>query len=378
MRIGLLSGALPPEIDGIGDYTWNLGQEFKRLGHEVTYVTGNSPQRAASPSPEIHALFDRKDAKTFLPLANNPVFDGLDWLILQYNPFSFGPRGLNPNLPRVLKHLKAKGIKIAVMFHETYVPSWPWRFFVMRLWQYPQFSAICQTADCAFVSTERWLPAVREVTTKLPLYHAPVGSNLPHCLLTRAEAKTKIGAAEHTPLVGLFGTAHVSRALDFVGDAAAEIQKQHPNAALAYVGRDGAAVEETCKGIKVLNLGPLDAEEAAIAIRAMDVMISPFTDGISTRRTSVITALQQGTPLCTTSREWTDKLFSDFPAESFRMSPAEDKAAFITNAVAMAAAAKDNPEAGADLRAAFETHFSWPSVAGTFLHHLEAPATVKA
>ncbi len=38
----------------------------------------------------------------------------------------------------------------------------------------------------------------------------------------------------------------------------------------------------------------------AEAIAAMDIMLNPFTDGISTRRGSALAALQQGVPLVTT------------------------------------------------------------------------------
>jgi len=43
----------------------------------------------------------------------------------------------------------------------------------------------------------------------------------------------------------------------------------------------------------------------------MDLFLSPFSDGVSTRRGSVMAALQHGVPVASTIGIWSDRLFED-------------------------------------------------------------------
>src|SRR4051794_33377407 len=70
--------------------------------------------------------------------------DNLDALILQYNPFSYGPRGMAPRLLRDLRALRRRAptLLIALMVHEAYVPMNSVRWALMGAAQRLQYSAI--------------------------------------------------------------------------------------------------------------------------------------------------------------------------------------------------------------------------------------------
>src|SRR5258707_3379173 len=132
MRIGLLSGAFPPQFDGIGDHSWWLSEELANQGQEVTVFTSFAPARPQPANVDVICCFDATKPRTISDLSSAVRRAGrLDWLVVQYNPFSFGPRGFSPCL---LPALRMTGIPVALMFHETYVPLWPWRHTLMRLW----------------------------------------------------------------------------------------------------------------------------------------------------------------------------------------------------------------------------------------------------
>lgn len=146
--LALLCGGFPPQIDGIGDYTWNPSRELVAQGCSAVQVLTSThssdeneilPRSAAglfsaSADAEITVTrcFDPERPATLRSLRNH-LTPGLDWLVVQYNPFGFGPRGFNPWLIAALGELRGC-IRVAVMFHETYVPAWPWKFTAMRFW----------------------------------------------------------------------------------------------------------------------------------------------------------------------------------------------------------------------------------------------------
>ena len=57
MRIGLLSGAYPPSVDGIGDYTHLLARELSRQ-HEVSVFTGRQDAYTQGDRVSVAGIFD--------------------------------------------------------------------------------------------------------------------------------------------------------------------------------------------------------------------------------------------------------------------------------------------------------------------------------
>jgi hypothetical protein len=111
------------------------------------------------------------------------------------------PLGAKPKEPGQIPSAIPKGAllhRIAVMFHETYAPAWPWKFTIMRLWQWPQFVALTRLAHVIFVSSERWIGQIRACTPQLACIHLPVDSNLPRCPHSRKEAQQRLGIGPET------------------------------------------------------------------------------------------------------------------------------------------------------------------------------------
>lgn len=370
MRLALLCGQYPPVIDGIGDYSWYLSDALASRGHDVTVFTSHGPKLKPPEGVAIVPCFDPNRPATIkmLPvvLKNEPAFD---WLIVQYNPFSFGPRGLNPWLIPALVSVK-RSTQLAVMFHETCVPFWPWKFTAMRLWQYPQLFVQSFVAQRVFVSTERWTGELRRCNPKVICHHLPVGSNLPFCSLTKKEARALLNLPRDSLLLGMFGSAHESKMPDWVGSAACAVYKRFPQTSVLYIGQDGQRVREACTGTPYLDMGPMPALEAAAAIRAMDLLLAPFMDGISTRRTSAISALQHGVPICSTISKWSDQIFWEWQSPGLGLSDPSNVEGFIRSVLSVAEEAIENAELGHNLRELYDARFAWPVISESLLGHL--------
>jgi len=368
MRIALLSGAFPPQFDGIGDYSWWLSQALAELGHEVVVFTSFPQDRPKPANVEVVCCFDPLKPQTISELPRAIRKTGrFDWLIVQYNPFSFGRWGLSPGL---VPALRSASIPIALMFHETYVPLWPWRYTVMRLWQYPQFALLVRAGRCHFVSTERWVPQVRR-WTKRPCFVLPVGPNLPRSQLAKAEARAKLGLPADALILGVFGFSHGSKRTDWVGAAAKRIYARHGQTRVLSVGQIGKELAAVCGSVPVDCHPSLPGAEVSLRLRAMDLFLAPLTDGISTRRGSVIAAFQHGLPVCSTVRPESDRLLRELGSPALALAPADDENRFLDAAEALAERCLLNPDLGTDLAKLHDEHFAWPVIARRLIAMLE-------
>lgn len=370
MNIALLSSGFPPDIDGIGDNTWWTARQLAAEGHGVTVYTSLGQTRLAPPGVEVVPFFDRTNHASITALPGLIRQHGApEWLVVQYNPFGYGRRGYCPLLPKTLVSLRAEGVRIAPFFHETMVPRWPWNFAVMRLWQNRIFQQMCALAEVSFVSTTRWVPQVRAARADLPCHHITIGSNATFCDVSRAEARQPFGLAAQTPVLGIFGQAHISRLIDWVGEAARRLATELPGATILYVGPDGEVTRAACAPIPIIDAGVLPGDTMGRSFRAMDLLLSPFIDGLSTRRSSVSSVLQHGIPVATTRQEWTDRLFDSAP-ESLLLSRAGSGPAFAHD---VSAWWKNRafPTPDPALAAFHHQYFSWESIAGKMARVLE-------
>ena len=361
MRLALLSGAFPPQFDGIGDYSWWLSQTLAEQGHEVTVLTSFAPVRHPATGVDVIPCFDASRSQTIRGALQSLRKKGrFDWLIVQYNPFCFGRRGFAPWL---IPALLGSGIPVAVMFHETFaVPLWPWQQVVMRIWQYPQFALLARTGLCNFVSTERWLAQVRRWATG-PSQLLPVGSNLPLCSLTKREAREKLDQSPDALILGVFGFAHQSKRTAWIGAAARRIHDRFPQTQVLCVGQVGQLLRDVCGKTPVRDHGFLPGPEVSLRLRAMDLFLAPLTDGISGRRGSVVAALQHGLPICSTVRNYTDTYLKNFVCPAFSLVPHDNQALFCDEALRLAEETLHQPNFGHQLKEFHDTYFAWPVIA---------------
>lgn len=343
----LLSGGYPPMRDGIGDHTLRLARELAK-SVPVEVWTTQLPGRPPDEGFPVREVFDARRPASILNIAERP-----GRVFVQYNPFGFGPRGFNPWLRPALR-----GREFSVLFHETMVPAEGWKFRLMRLYQEPQFRALVRGAQRIFVSTGRWGDEVRDVRDVAPTL-LPVGSNVDRARIGRDEARQRMGFRAGQVVAGVFGSAHPSRLFDWIAAGFRRIRETCRDAALVYIGADGAKLRAVC-GEEVVDCGVLAAEEVGERLMACDVFLAPFIDGLSTRRGSVVAALQHGVPVVSTSRGWTDAALRG--REGIELVPVEAGiAAFAERCVA----ARRGPMKS--LEEFYREVFDWPVAARTIL-----------
>lgn len=362
MRIGLLCAAYPPSVDGVGDYTHLLAQNLARQS-EVTVYTGFQNSYSPAEHVSVRGIFDPSRPATIRNLCrmlgDRPA---IDRLIVQYNPFGFGPRGFNPWLPVALARLRRQ-VHLSLMFHETYVPCETAAQFGMRLWQIPQFFFLSRIAASTYASCARWLPAIRRATGQ-DAVHLPVGSNVVLSKLSRGDARKQLAIGSEALVLGVFGSAHPSRLLDWIARAARRLQARMPEVLVVYIGADGEKLRAAVgDGVRLLDCGLLPAEAVGDHLMAVDVLLAPFVDGLSTRRGSVAAAFQHGIPVISTSSVWTDAMLLGQEERLVFLSPVEEGGgAFAGLACAISRQLPPPDSRRAELKTFYDEHFGWPSI----------------
>ena len=373
LRIGLLSAAFPPDFDGIGDYTYWLASALAQNQVDTSVWTSIGRQRVSCEGVEVNPFFDPGQPQSIKQLpALLAKGRGLDWLVVEYNPFGFGRWGYCPWLIDTLRRLKkSRGARVTVMFHETQVPDRPFKLWVMRQWQNRQLRALARLADAIFVSTTRWIAEVKEVFPKAVCHHLPVGSNLPSSQLSYESAREKLKIPPETLVLGMFGSSHPSRMTDWMRAAVRGAASVQDKLVVLYVGKDGQSFREVCSGFPFMDEGPLPAEAAADRMRAMDLLISPFIDGISTRRGSAIAGFQHGVAVASTWANHTDALLREDAPGSLILAPRDDQKAFTEKINQWIVTKWKRAESRREeMEAFFQRHFAWPVIARKMLEQL--------
>lgn len=372
VSVDLIVQALPPVHDAIGEYTSCLAIELaKSVGIRV--LTNAEMPCDAIDGVNIVPCFDRSGTNRFQPLTERLVETDAKAVIVQYNPFAWGQRGWAPDLVSSLWHFKERrpDTLLGIMFHETYTLGQGLRAWAMRQYQKRQYLRLVELSDFCMFSTECWAHAEMRRRPKAHVYHAPVGSNLPFGEADRERTRREFNLDRDDFVCGTFGGNHPSRMFSWIETAVTHISEaigKHKRIVLLHVGesRDSWNLENS----RIISTGRLSPQSAANAIAAMDLMINPFVDGISTRRGSAIASLQQGVPVLTTVGRHTDSLWQSIYNPAVFLSSLDHVDWLGSACRALESTLQSPRETRTAAREFFNTHFSWQVIAAELLHRL--------
>lgn len=374
MTIDVINTALPPKFDAIGHYTALFCEELAHSA-EVRLLAPTGLDYEPVAGVPVLPCFSVKEPEGICGILEPIVARQPDWVLLQYNPFLYGKRGYAPQLVPTLRELKRRcpKTKLAVMVHENFVPCWESvRFTVMATWQVPQYWQLGKTADLFFTSAQAWADHARKWFKTIPIHHLPVGSTMPCVPLSRTEARQRLSIPDEVVAVGVFGTAHVSRLLPLVASTLREARQSGVDARLLYIGPDGAAVREVLGDLEPLCAdGPLPSEEVSRRFSAMDLYLAPFLDGVSTRRTSLMTSLQHGIPAVGTDGHHTDDLWREANGEAILLAKVGDDAAFARQTLRLIQDPALRQKLGKNGKHLYDTQFDWKPVVASCVAALQ-------
>jgi hypothetical protein len=196
------------------------------------------------------------------------------------------------------------------MFHEVAVPWAPTRLHkqnVLAAITRGMARLLVDRADRIFVSVLSWNPYLRAIAPSCPpTTWLPVPSNVPVVVPDdeRQQARSQIAArvGDGARLIGHFGNNR--HTADIVGDTLRRVLSADIRAVAVLIGRGGDAIAKDLSGEsafvgRVVATGALSPQAIAAHLAACDVLLQPYGDGVSGRRTSLMAGLALGTPIVT-------------------------------------------------------------------------------
>lgn len=378
MTIDLVFPAFPPALDGIGDHTARLARSLADRA-SVRVLTAQPDPEAVS-DVQVERSFSLPPRRGIRELSEALRTRTPDWLFVQFNQFSYGRWGLNPFLPATLARIRRThpDVRIAVLFHEDFVPVTSWTNAVMTTWQRAQFWSLGRIADRVFFTIDAWVREYSPWFPDTPVGHLPVGSNIP-CVDGRSpDVRKRLGLGDDSFVLGVFGSLHESRLLSHIHAAAAALAERDEDVRLLYVGPHGSAFDDEMNDLPVLDAGCLNAQDVSRCFQAMDVYLAPFVDGVSTRRGSYMTGLQHGVPTVSTEGPLTDPLLRDVDGEAHMLAPTGHPQAFAEEVLRLWAAPNLRARLGQTGRRLYEDRFTFDAIADRLLDTVSnhAPARV--
>ena len=356
MKILLVGSTFPPDRCGVGDHSRKLLTSLRELGHEVTH-------RRALPTgaSEIKSVLCDVDA-----------------ILLQYTPNLWSQNKLRiaPGLARRVRHLRNAGARVYVIAHELHYPvHFSARGLLLGWTQRLQFRRVARAADWVFFT---YAAARGSVESRVSdVYRRsevlPVGSNIE--MAASPVEKTVRGPGPH--LVH-FGGDHPTHLLEWTVRAFDRVLSSSggSNATLTWVGLGGSERDRILARIgrgdlreKITAPGYLSEGEVSAALRGATVVLAPFMDGVSTRRGSVMAALEHGVPVVTTLGWASDPTipWSEFCRVSRLNGNPEPRAAdaetFVDEVILMLSDPTALRALGQRGRAHYEREFSWARIA---------------
>lgn len=349
IRWHILTGEYPPAVGGVGDYTAQLASALTRAGDAVTVWTPGTtlPDRFGPASRAVLEAAFREDPGIVL---------------LQYVPNALGSRGMNLPMCLWLRDRARAGADVRVMFHEPYfyfTLAKPWRN-VLAATQRVMARVLLDASRRAYISTETW----RRYLAPSDGAHMDVlaiPSNIQPADPSTADRYRQTIAPSGGPVVGHFGTYgdHVEAELLRVLPA---IARRSSAARFAFIGTGSAefaarlAMRHPQISARSWASGRLDAGAVSSALRACDVLVQPYPDGITTRRTSAMAGLQHGIPTVTTAGALTETIWSESGAVA--LAPAGDVSAFASAVAELLADRRTAQALGCRAAEIYDRHFS--------------------
>jgi len=350
----ILTCEYPPGCGGVGDYTAQVAVALANAGDRVTIVC---PPRTDSYAPSAIAgidvvvlddLYGRAGRRAIATRLDAPKYGDVSPILVQYVPTGYGLRGANiPFCRWLLARAERRLDDVRVMFHEPYFEyTWsPIRRNALAAAERVMARTLLRAASRVYLSTDAWRRylaphAMRRRADEFETL--PIPSAIPRCEDVHEIAHRRhqlLGSSSQ--LVGHLGT-FGSQVAPMLTDTLPAMLGRRGDLSAVFVGagsdlfaRQLMEAHPALQG-RIHGTGRLDAKDVAVFIAACDLLLQPYPDGVTTRRTSTMAGLINRRPVLTTTGHLTEPVWTETAAVA--LAGAGDSEWFIASALSLLAA----------------------------------------
>ncbi len=345
--------------------------------------------RHSSLVPSVHRL-----AGGFSPFQLAALGAGLNRfprprnLLVQYVSNALGMRGCNIVFCLwLLVRRYWHGDDVRVMFHEPffYFARQSLRRNLLALITRLMAALLLLASRVAYVSIPAWQGLLRPYCwlRRPPMAWLPIPATIPHQEDTHAVAALRRACTGGDPskrVVGHFGSyfALITPGLSAVLD---QLLASRPEVQIKLLGSGGERFAGEFLGLhpewkgRLSALGCLSPEEVSLHLQSCDLLIQPYPDGASSRRTSLMAGLANGVASVTTAGPFTEPIWRESGA--IPLATAGDVPGITAVASELLSDSRRRRQAGEQGRLFYERNFSLSRSLATLLSGAEATACVS-
>jgi len=228
---------------------------------------------------------------------------------IQYVGWMYQRSGIPLSLVIFVILLKILRLKVITTFHETYVPGLNWRWKILRFFQRIIFIFLLLASDYSLFSVKKWKDHYRPKTMliKNKVEYIPIGTNFKVKFVSTKDLRSSLGFEKSDKVVATFNPSGSGKNLNYLLETYNLITNK--NKKLLIIG--GKIVPRDDEGI--IQFVDPDEEMVKKLLSISDVYLSTFADGVSSRRSSCLSAISMGIPTVTNFGKNTDNIFRDSP-----------------------------------------------------------------
>jgi len=366
LKWAVITGEYPWQPGGVSDYTRLVAKGLAEAGDEVhVWAPAQGEPTLQDPGVEVHRLPGHFGAGALTMLDRALDNARYDRILVQYAPHAFGWKAMN--LPFCLWLLSRRREAIWAMFHEVAYPC-GWRqsprHNLLGLVTRAMAVLVAQASQRIFVSSQVWEPLLRRLSLgrPRPLVWLPVPSNLPATAGDAAVAAAREGASKRsTKIVGHFGTfgAHIAGLLEAV---LVPLLMADVNRVVMLLGRGGerfaSRLVRTCPQLsgRLITNDDCSGDQLAIQLAICDILVQPYSDGASSRRTTLMAGLALGCPIVTNGGPSTESLWRE--SQAVMLAPVASSPALVSASETLLADAAGRAMLGARAAGLYKSRFA--------------------
>ncbi|HEV3470238.1 MAG TPA: glycosyltransferase family 4 protein [Pyrinomonadaceae bacterium] len=374
----LITPEYPPQAGGVSDYTRLVAEGLAAAGEEV-HVWCPACEAGAAESCDGARVSASADGRVFVRrelggfsrrdlaragrlLDESPAPRRL---LVQYVPHGYGRRSMNVGFCLWLwRRAALKGDRVELMVHEPCLAfgEGSWRQTGAAAVHRLMIAVLLRAARRVWFSIPAWEDYWRPYAFGPPPSFGwlPVPATVPVAddpSLT-AEVRARLRVSEGGVIVGHLGT-YAPPVRESLRRVLPALLSECAAASVLLLGRGGEGLRDELLSARpelegrVHESGYLGARELSAHLSACDLLVQPFPDGVSTRRTSVMAALAHGRAVVTTRGRLTEELWGETGAVAL----GEDAAGLAREAARLLDAGPARARLGEAARALYRERF---------------------
>ncbi len=320
----IVTSEYPPQAGGVSDYTKLIATGLAAAGDEVHVWCPASAEPAQGEAEHVgdNRLYVHRDFGDFAPADLRRVGRKLDQfpaprrLLVQWVPQGYGYRSINlPFCWWLWRRAKFKHDRVEVMIHEPFLaygegsPKQDLAAAAHRL----MVSVLLRSASQVWVSIPDWETQLRPYADENKTFGwLPVPSTIPVIDDPDGIAEVRARyAADGEYLVGHFG-AYDQYMTELMLKLVPSLLNGPHKLSVMLLGKGSLELRDQLLKLQpqasksIHASGVLSPDDISRHVSACDVMLQPYQDGVSGRRTSVMTALSHGVSIVTNAGKATE------------------------------------------------------------------------